>query len=57
MARYIYPDRVETGGFTVRILTVRWSPSAGQFGGCAKLGSGSGQAANLFVSFSVPIEV
>jgi ABC-type taurine transport system ATPase subunit len=26
---------------------VRWSPSAGQFGGFAKLGSGSCQAANL----------
>jgi hypothetical protein len=29
---------------------MRWSPSAGQFGGFAKLGSGSCQAANLSVS-------
>ncbi len=29
----------------------RWSPSAGQFGGFAKLGSGSYQAANCSASF------
>jgi hypothetical protein len=32
-------------------VVMRWSPCAGQFGGFAKLGSGSFQAANLAVSF------
>ncbi len=42
-------ERTRMQVFAMRSM-VRWSPSAGQFGGFAKLGSGSCQAANLSVS-------
>lgn len=37
-------------GLSLTMLYLRWSPSAGQFGGWDKLGSGSRQAASLFIS-------
>jgi hypothetical protein len=46
---YIFAMLTEVGFSFDR--TMRWSPCAGQFGGFAKLGSGSFQAANLAVSF------
>jgi hypothetical protein len=42
--------RFITNELQISLVCLRWSPSAGQFGGFAKLGSGSSQAANLAVS-------